>query len=56
MDEAVPGNIEQLDKDWVAIILTARQMGLSIEDIRKLLRDLRAQSDSEWPLHVNSEA
>ncbi|CAH8705336.1 anti-repressor SinI family protein [Paenibacillus thiaminolyticus] len=56
MVEAVTGNNEQLDKDWVAIILTARQMGLSIADIRKLLRDFQAQSDPEWPLHVNSEA
>jgi DNA-binding transcriptional MerR regulator len=31
-------NIQELDVEWVHLILSARKMGLSMEDIRAFLR------------------
>ncbi|WP_134702645.1 anti-repressor SinI family protein [Ammoniphilus sp. YIM 78166] len=31
------GNIEGLDMEWVALILEAKELGLSCEDIREFL-------------------
>ncbi|MBH5317289.1 anti-repressor SinI family protein [Paenibacillus sp. GSMTC-2017] len=39
----VSDNQLELDKEWVELILQARDKGLSIDDVRKLLSTLREE-------------
>jgi len=39
-------NIQELDMEWVELILSARKMGLNTEDIRKALLCLEEEGKS----------
>jgi DNA-binding transcriptional MerR regulator len=36
-------DFEDLDREWVDLILIARELGFSVEDIRNFLRELSSQ-------------
>lgn len=47
-------NEERLDPQWVSLILEARSMGMSIEDIRKALADLQEAEKIVWKTATES--
>jgi hypothetical protein len=42
-------NVDVIDQEWIALIIEARQLGLSIEDVRNFLtRDSQEEPSSTY--------
>ncbi|OXM85236.1 anti-repressor SinI family protein [Paenibacillus rigui] len=47
-------NIEELDVEWTQLIMTARSMGLSTDDIRTFLQNPSALINYEYANEIES--
>lgn len=45
MGESVSGKIHELDVEWVLLMLQAKELGLSVEEITAFLRTPRSEED-----------
>lgn len=52
MSRANQTYIEELDAEWVQLIMTARELGLSTEDIRSFLKN--AAPGLKWEFEVSN--